>query len=92
MDEPFAEPTIHNDTLWESIRHHRQVFTSMRDVDYSPDIRKRIVLVPPSDYMKEWKDDYEAMRGTMVFGFSLSFDELINRLHQLEERFHQQEV
>ena len=92
MDEPFAEPTIHNDSLWESISHHRQVFTSMRDVDYSPDIRKRIVLVPPSDYMKEWKDDYEAMRGTMVFGSSLSFDELINRLHQLEERFHQQEV
>ena len=67
---------------------HRQVFTSMRDVDYTPDIRKRIVLVPPTDFMKEWKDDYEAMRGTMVFGSSLAFDDLIERLRQLEVRFH----
>ena len=88
MDEPFVGPTIHDDALWESISHHRQVFTSMRDVDYSPDIRKRIVLVPPADFMKEWKDDYESMRGTMVFGTSLAFDDLIERLRQLEERFH----
>ena len=89
MDEPFAEPTIHNDELWESISHHRQVFTSMRDVDYTPDVRKRIVLVPPADFMKEWRDDYEAMRSTMVFGPSLAFNALIERLHLLEERFHQ---
>ena len=89
MDEPFTEPTIHNDELWESISHHRQVFTSMRDVDYTPDVRKRIVLVPPADFMKEWRDDYEAMRSTMVFGPSLAFNALIERLHLLEERFHQ---
>lgn len=89
MDEPFAEPTIHNDELWESISHHRQVFTSMRDVDYTPDVRKRIVLVPPADFMKDWRNDYEAMRSTMVFGPSLAFDALIERLHLLEERFRQ---
>lgn len=88
MDEPFVEPAIHNNALWESISHHRQVFTSMRDVDYTPDIRKRIVLVPPTNYIKEWKNDYEAMRGTMVFGSSIAFEDLIERLHQLEVRFH----
>lgn len=67
----------------------RQVFTSTRDVDYTPDVRKRIVLVPPADFMKEWSDDYEAMRSAMVFGSSLAFDALIERLHLLEERFHQ---
>jgi len=29
------------------------------------------------------------MRRTMVFGSSLAFDALIERLHLLEERFHQ---
>ena len=67
----------------------RKVFTSTRDVDYTPDVRKRIVLVPPADFMKEWSDDYEAMRSAMVFGSSLAFDALIERLHLLEERFHQ---
>jgi len=88
MDKPFAESTIHNDELWNSISHHRQVFTSMRDVDYTPDVRKRIVLVPPTDFIREWRDDYEALRSTMVFGPSLTFDSLIERLHLLEERFH----
>ncbi len=55
----------------------------MRDVDYTPDVRKRIVLVPPADFMKEWSDDYEAMRSAMVFGPSLAFDTLIERLHLL---------
>lgn len=89
MDESFAMPAIRNDELWESISHHRQVFTSMRDVDYTPDIRKRIVLVPPPTFIKEWEEDYEAMRGSMIFGSSLTFAQLIERIHLLEQRFHQ---
>ena len=89
MDEPFAIPTIQNDELWESISHHRQVFTSMRDVDYTPDIRKRIVLVPPPAFIKEWKNDYETMRGNMIFGSSLTFEQLIERIQLLEQRFHE---
>jgi hypothetical protein len=87
MDEPFADKAIRDDSLWENIRHHRQVFTSMAGVDYSPDIRQRIVLVPPGVFLREWRADYEAMRGTMIFGSSPSFDELLVRLHQLQDRF-----
>ena len=87
MDEGFAVAAIGNDELWETISHHRQVFTSMRDVDYTPDIRRRIVLVPPEAFQKEWKDDYEAMRSTMVFGKALEFETLMERMRELEERF-----
>lgn len=87
MDEPFASKAITNDELWETISHHRQIFTSMRDVDYTPDIRKRIVLVPPTAFMDEWRRDYEAMRGVMIFGESLPFDKLIEQITILQERF-----
>lgn len=87
MDQSFAAKAIGNDALWETISHHRQVFTSMRDVDYTPDIRERIMLVPPQNLMKEWKDDYEAMRGTMVFGASLDFEALMERMEELQRRF-----
>lgn len=92
IDEPFAIPTIQNDELWESISHHRQIFTSMRDVDYTPDIRKRIVLVPPPAFIKEWKNDYEAMRSSMIFGFSLTFEKLIERIQLLEQHFHHSHI
>lgn len=88
MDEPFAAKAIQDDEMWESISHHRQVFTSMADVDYTPDIRKRIVLVPPQPFIREWRDDYDAMRNTMIFGPSLPFDDLISRISTLEKRFH----
>ena len=87
MDEPFAAAAIGNDALWEAISHHRQVFTSMRDVDYTPDIRRRIVLVPPEAFAKEWKEDYEAMRSTMVFGPALEFEVLMERMQELQGRF-----
>ncbi len=84
---PFADKAIQDDSLWENIHHHRQVFTSMVGVDYTPDIRRRIVLVPPEDLQREWRADYEAMRGTMIFGLSPSFDELLVKLHRLQDRF-----
>lgn len=87
MDEPFAINAIHDDELWNNISHHRQVFTSMRDVDYTPDIRKRIVLLPPDSFRVEWQRDYEAMRSTMIFGESLPFKELLIRLEELQLRF-----
>ena len=40
----IADRAIPNDELWETIRHHREVFTSIHEVDYTPDVRKRIVV------------------------------------------------
>lgn len=87
MDCDFASTAISDDELWETIRHHREVFTSIRDVDYTPDIRDRIVLLPPQEYLSEWRSDYETMQNTMLYGDSLAFDELIDRISQLQERF-----
>ena len=87
MDCDFAPAAIADDRLWETIRHHREVFTSIRDVDYTPDIRDRITLLPPTEYLHEWRNDYETMQNTMLYGESLSFEELISRISQLQERF-----
>lgn len=37
--------------------------------------------------MTEWKEDYEAMLSTMVFGSALEFDALMERMKELERRF-----
>lgn len=87
MDEDFAQKAIRDDELWNTIHHHREVFTPLKDVDYTPDIRKRICLVPPSEFINEWKKDYETMQDTMIYGTSLSFDKLIERIHSLEAIF-----
>lgn len=88
MDEDFALKAIGDDDLWESIRHHREVFTSVRGMDYTPDVRKRIVLVPPSEIQAAWKQDYKSMCSSMIFGGKPTFKELLERMHELEKRFH----
>ena len=87
MDKEFAIGAIKDDELWNTIHHHRNVFTHMHDVDYSPDIRDRIVLVPPTEHFQTWAADYADMQSSMIYGDSLSFIELIERMRELETRF-----
>lgn len=88
MDEDFAIAAIKDDELWESIRHHREIFTSVRGMDYTPDVRKRLVLVPRADIRETWKTDYNNMSASMIFGEKPSFSKLLERMEELENRFH----
>ena len=77
-----------NDELWNTIHHHRELFTSMSGVDYTPDIRKRIRLLPPDDVMDDWYNDYKDMQSSMIYGEKPSFEELIEKMRELENLFH----
>lgn len=91
MDKDFARKAITDDVLWTSILHHREVYTSMRDVDYSVDFRKCLILCPPQHVLSEWKEDYERMCQTMIYGEKLSFAQLLERIHELERRFQREQ-
>jgi len=86
MDKEFATKAITDDVLWDTIRRHREKFTHINGVDYSQDIRSNICLIPPEHVFDNWRQDYETMQRTMIYGNSLTFDELIDRIKQIEER------
>jgi hypothetical protein len=88
MDLDFAMKAMADHDLWQSVQHHRSVFTSMQNIDYSVDFRKTIVLCPPDKFLADWKEDYRQMCETMIFGNKLSFEKLIDRIRELENRFH----
>lgn len=87
MDKEFAINAIQDDELWNAIHHHREVFTHLRDVDYTPDIRNRMILTPPAEHYQTWADDYADMQSSMIYGESVSFDKLIEQMKELERRF-----
>lgn len=87
MDKEFARQAVADDELWESIRRHREVYTSVRGVDYEQDVRKRIRLVPPEGVLEAWRDDYSAMSEAMIYGRKPSFDALLQAMMTLQERF-----
>lgn len=88
MSKDFAIAAIKDDELWESIRHHREIFTSVSGIDYNTDIRKQIVLIPRSEIVKAWEEDYNSMCSSMIFGEKPTFEKLIINMKELEKAFH----
>lgn len=84
-NEDFAKSAIGNDELWETIRHHRETYTSVSGVDYTPDVRKRIQLVPSEEVIDVWSADYEAMKEAMIYGSKPTFEELMEAMKELQE-------
>ena len=87
MNKGFARNTVTDDILWESIRHHREIYTSVQGVDYTPDVRKRLQLIPGKDILDIWRDDYEAMKESMIYRVKPSFEELLKGMTELQKRF-----
>lgn len=91
LESGIADNAIANDELWETIRHHREIFTSIRDVDYTPDVRKRIHLIPPEDAMTAWKDDYDSLVANMIYEDTVpSFTAILEGMAKIEKRFREQ--
>jgi hypothetical protein len=87
LNKDLAINAIADNELWNSIHHHRQIFTRMNGVDYSGDIRKNICLIPQPQVLDDWRKDYEKMQNTMIYGNSLSFDKLLRRMEELQTKF-----
>lgn len=86
MRKPFAKAAIADDTLWEAIRHHREIYTSVHGVDYTPDIRDRLVLIPQEESIAIWKQDYEQMMQAMIYGERPTWEQLLAAMEELQYR------
>lgn len=90
MRKGIGKRAVSDDELWNTIHHHRSTLTSISGVDYTPDIRSRIVLTPPAECVEDWKSDYQAMQGSMIYNNPPSFEELLQSMAELEMAFKKQ--
>ena len=88
MDTDIATRAIANDELWNAIHRHRELFTSISGVDYTPDIRKRIRLLPPDEVLNDWRNDYKDMQSSMIYGEKPTFNVLMEKIKDLENLFY----
>ena len=87
MDSKYCEDVLLDKTLYNEIIEHRKLFTSMAGVNYSTHQPQLINFVPSKSVLKEWEKDYLLMQENMIYGESLSFEELITRITELNIRF-----
>ncbi len=87
-DTPIAGNALKNKDLYQSIIAHRRMFIAMKDFDYDTLLPATINIIPPQNIIEQWEEDYNKMQ-TMIYGNSLSFSKLIDKIKQLNERISQ---
>jgi predicted nucleotidyltransferase component of viral defense system len=88
-DTDIIEKALSDKELHKIIVEHRRIFIGLKDFDYSTLAPKAIKIIPPENTINDWRKDYETMRETMIYGNSLSFNKLIEKITQLNERINQ---
>lgn len=86
MDTAFGMAALGNMELYYTIVEHRKMINAIRGIDYSRHTPATINLTPPAEVISAWEKDYSEMRENMFFGSSLSFEDLMERIQELQRR------
>ncbi len=86
MDTPIAERALRDVSLYNSVIEHRRQFIGLKGFDYSTLRPQSLRIVPPADVMELWRKDYALMQESMIYGESLPFDKLIEKIRALNDR------
>ena len=73
--------------LYERIVKHRSIYYAVGYVDYSKLMPSEIDFVPHQGLMKDWEGDYAEMCNHFIYGQTLSFEKLLERIKELQDRF-----
>jgi hypothetical protein len=87
MDNTDCINILNDSSLYNDIIKHRKQYTSMAGVDYETHQPEKICFVPPEVVLKNWEKDYLLMQENMIYGDSLNFKTLIERIRELNQRF-----
>lgn len=87
MDTEFGRKALSDMELYGKIVEHRRKFYHVGYADYDKDYPEMIEFLPPARCVKQWKADYGEMLTHFVYGSSLSFEELLVRIAELQNRF-----
>ncbi|MBS4061322.1 MAG: nucleotidyl transferase AbiEii/AbiGii toxin family protein [Bacteroidetes bacterium] len=86
MDTAHGITALQNYELYNSIVAHREKFNPLRGLDYSNHTPDKIKIIPPDAVIKDYEYDYSEMARFMIYGETLKFEELINKIIELQDR------
>jgi hypothetical protein len=86
IDTPYFQTVLSDDSLYQGIVHHRSTVTPIRGIDYANHLPSKISIIPPASILKEWQKDYEIMQQNMIYGNSLSFEKLMERIAWIQQK------
>ena len=88
MDTDFGKKALANHDLYNHIIEHRRQFYNLHYVDYEKNRSANISFYPPQELIEAFRADYANMTTAFIFKEAPAFDDLMRRISELQERFH----
>ena len=81
-----AERALHDEHLYRTIINHRQQFINLNNFDYNTLFPATLSILPPSQVIEAWRDDYEYMLLHMIYDNDApTFEQLIEAITELQK-------
>lgn len=86
MDSEYGQNALNDRVLYDTIVEHRRVYYALKYVDYDRHAPEFINFIIPDSQQDAWKADYADMKRFFIYGRSLEFDALMNRIKELQKK------
>jgi predicted nucleotidyltransferase component of viral defense system len=86
MDTDYAINALKDDDLYRTIVNHRKIFNNLSYVDYNRHHPSLVNICPPDKCLDEWEKDYKQLQESFIYGKSLPFNQLLERMKKLTGR------
>ena len=85
MQTSYGEMALKDVALYHEIVKHRRKFYHVSYVDYDKELPANIQIVPNEELMAAYETDYNEMKASFIYGQSLDFKELMQKMAELQE-------
>jgi len=86
MDTIYGHEALADRSLYNAIVEHRKAYYALKYVNYDLHNPATINFMIPEREIEAWKLDYADMRRFFIYGQSLEFDALMQRMKELQDR------
>lgn len=86
MDTEYGREALADRSLYDAIVEHRKAYYALKHVNYDLHNPETINFMIPKKEMEAWKTDYADMQRFFIYGASLEFDTLMQRMKELQKR------
>lgn len=86
MDTKYGEEALSNRKLYDAIVEHRKTYYALKYINYDLHTPSTVNFMIPESAIQAWEDDYANMRRFFIYGKSLEFGALIQKMIELQER------
>ena len=86
MDTQYGRDALSDGSLYNEIVEHRRTYYALKYINYDLHTPSTINFMIPEKELELWKTDYAAMKQFFIYGQSLEFNELTQRIEELNKR------